>query len=60
MNKTTKYYKSEKMSSGQVTIPTAIADILGWEHKDEIILQFDKIKGKKGLFLYKSQGEGKD
>lgn len=56
--KETKYYKY-RSGSGTVTIPTALAETLNWNHKDTLILEFDKRDGRKGLFLYKKEEKKK-
>ena len=52
--KTTKYYKYDS-TSGRITIPSAIAESLGWKHKEEIIIKTKVFNGQIGLFLYKKQ-----
>lgn len=49
---TTKYYRYDTGQS-QVAIPVKIGELLGWDHQDEISLDVEFIKGKKGLFLFK-------
>lgn len=52
--KTTKYYKYDS-TSGRITIPSAIAESLGWEHKEKIQIKTKVLNGQIGLFLYKEQ-----
>lgn len=51
--KTTKYRKYEGKGSGEIIIPISIAKALNWEDGDEINMLFEKINGKKGIFLFK-------
>jgi len=52
-----KYLHYEKTGKSEVTIPRAIieANLLNWEHKDEINLVMKVLDGKKGLFLFKKE-----
>jgi bifunctional DNA-binding transcriptional regulator/antitoxin component of YhaV-PrlF toxin-antitoxin module len=55
---TTKYYRYDSGQS-QVAIPVKIAELLGWNHQDEISIDVEFIKGKKGLFLYLKEQDKK-
>lgn len=50
---TTKYYKYDKSGSGNLTVPIALANALNWEHKDQIKIKVESLKGKIGLFFFK-------
>lgn len=55
-NLVTKFYVYESSGSGSVTIPKKIAKALGWNHKDEILLELFSKDGNIGIFLEK-EGE---
>ena len=51
----TKFYKYKSATSATVTIPIRMAKMLGWTHKDEIIMELKTIDGNIGIFLYKKK-----
>ena len=52
--KKVKFHHYEK-TSGKVTIPNAIAESLGYEHKDEMTLSMVAIENIAGLFICKKK-----
>ena len=52
---TAKYYYHKESKQSRLNIPVSIARSLNWRKEDEININFEVIKGKKGLFLYKEE-----
>jgi len=48
--KTAKYYKY-KNTSGRIIISKNIADLLGWNHLEELNITLETINEKTGLFI---------
>lgn len=50
-----KYLFYEKSKKSEITIPRSVieANILDWNHKDELNLIVKTIDGQKGIFLFK-------
>ena len=48
-------YTKYKGTSGRIGINDEVAKALGWEHQDELKSEFETIKGKKGLFIFKEE-----
>jgi len=47
------YRKYKSGGSGTIYVPISVAQSLGWKDGDELILSFEMIDNKKGIFLTK-------
>ena len=48
-----KFKKYPTHGSGHINVPKAISGALKWNPDDNIVIEYEVIHGKKGIFLFK-------
>ena len=49
------YRKYQSGGSGTIYVPISVAESLGWKDKDELVLTFEVLNDKKGIFIRKKE-----